>query len=163
MNKKLLLIVSILFALLCSTLVLVFWDPIIDWLPIDQSGWKEMKKTGQILYLDEDGDPIPGWLEVDSNIYYFDPDTFAMQTGWVELPDGRYYLGSDGIRRTGWQTIDGKRYYLGDNGAMFSGWLEQEEGFLYLNENGNPQSGWVELEDGKYYLNEDSIRQTGWL
>ena len=163
MNKKLLIIVSILFALLCSTLVLVFWDPIIDWLPIDQSGWKEMKKTGQILYLDEDGDPIPGWLEVDSNIYYFDPDTFAMQTGWVELPDGRYYLGSDGIRRTGWQTIDGKRYYLGDNGAMFTGWLEQEDGFLYLNENGNPQSGWVELEDGKYYLNEDSIRQTGWL
>ena len=49
MNKKLLIIVSILFALLCSTLVLVFWDPIIDWLPIDQSGWKEMKKTGQIL------------------------------------------------------------------------------------------------------------------
>jgi len=163
MNKKLVLIVSLLFAILCSTLVIVFWDPIIDWLPIDQSGWKEMRKTGEIRYLDEDGDPISGWLEVESNIYYFDPESFAMQTDWVDLPDGRYYLGSDGIRRTGWQTIDGKRYYLSDNGAMFTGWLEQEEGFLYLNENGNPQSGWVELEEGTYYLDENSIRQTGWL
>ena len=161
-NKKIILIVSILVTLLISTLTVVFWDPIIDWLPIDQSGWKTLK-TGEIRYLDEDGDPIPGWLEVEGNTYYFDQTTFAMQTGWVDLQDGRYYLGNDGIRRTGWQTIDGNRYYLGDTGAMFTGWLETAEGFLYLNEKGNPQSGWVELEDGKYYLDENSIRQTGWL
>ena len=68
MNKKLIVIISLLFALLCGMLVFVFWDPIIDWLPIDQSGWEEMK-TGGICYLDEDGDPIPGWLEIESNIY----------------------------------------------------------------------------------------------
>ena len=163
MTKKLTLILCLILALLGSTLIIVFWDPIIDWLPIDQSGWKEMRKTGYLCYLDEDGDPIPGWLEIEGNTYYFDPETFDMQTGWVDLSDGRYYLGDDGIRRTGWQTIDGKRYYLSDNGAMYTGWLEQEDGFLYLNENGNPQSGWLELEEGKYYLDENSIRQTGWL
>ena len=162
MSKKLIIILCIVFVLLSSTLIAVFWDPIIDWLPIDQSGWKEMK-TGGICYLDEDGDPIPGWLEIEGNIYYFDDTTFAMQTGWVDLQDGRYYLGNDGVRRTDWQTIDGKRYYLGDNGAMYTGWLETDEGLLYLNENGNPQSGWLELEEGKYYLDENSIRQTGWL
>ena len=81
MNKKLVLIVSLLFAILCSSLVIVFWDPIIDWLPIDQSGWKEVRKTGEIHYLDEDGDPIPGWLEIESKMYYFDLETCAMQTG----------------------------------------------------------------------------------
>lgn len=161
-NKKLILLISLLFALLCSSLVFVFWDPIIDWLPIDQSGWKEMK-TGGICYLDEDGDPIPGWLEIESNIYYFDPQSYAMQTGWIQLEEERFYLGADGIRRTGWQTIDGKRYYLNENGIMQTGWLEQKEGLLYLNENGNPQSGWLELEEGTYYLDENSIRQTGWL
>ena len=161
-SKKLILLISLLFTLLCGMLVFIFWDPIIDWLPIDQSGWKEMK-TGGICYLDEDGDPIPGWLEIESNTYYFDPQSYAMQTGWIELSGERFYLGTDGIRRTGWQTIDGKRYYLNENGVMITGWLEQPEGFLYLNENGNPQSGWLELEEGKYYLNENSIRQYGWL
>lgn len=163
MKKKLILIISLLFVILCAALVIVFWDPIIDWLPIDQSGWKEVRKTGEIRYLDEDGDPYSGWAEVESNTYYFDPESFALQTGWLELEDGRYYLGDDGIRRTGWQTIDGKKYYLGDTGAMFTGWLELEEGFLYLNPDGNPQSGWLELEEGTYYLDTNSIRQTGWL
>ena len=162
MNKKLIVIISLLFALLCGMLVFFFWDPIIDWLPIDQSGWEEMK-TGGICYLDEDGDPLPGWLEIESNIYYFDPQSYAMQTGWLQLEDERFYLGNDGIRRTGWQTIDGKRYYLDENGIMFTGWLQQEEGLLYLNENGNPQTGWLELEEGTYYLDENSIRQYGWL
>ncbi|MBR4290252.1 MAG: D-alanyl-D-alanine carboxypeptidase family protein [Oscillospiraceae bacterium] len=160
--KKRIVILVVCFVLLCAALIAVFWDPIIDWLPIDQSKWKTMK-TGQIRYLDEDGDPVSGWYEVESNIYYFDPASFAMQTGWVDLSDGRYYLGSDGIRRTGWQTIDGKRFYLDENGAMFTGWLETDEGMLYLNAQGNPQSGWVELEEGTYYLDENSIRQSGWL
>ena len=129
-KKKLILIISLLFAVVLAALVIIFWDPIIDWLPIDQSGWKEVRKTGEIRYLNEDGDPYSGWTEIESNVYYFDPESFALQTGWLELEDGRYYLGDDGIRRTGWQTINGKKYYLSDTGAMFTGWLEMEEGFL---------------------------------
>lgn len=162
MTKKLALITCLLFVILSSMLVYVYWDPIIDWLPIDQSGWKELK-TGGICYLDEDGDPIPGWLEIESQLYYFDSETGLLQNGWIDLEDGRYYLGDDGIRRTGWQTVSGKRYFLGDDGIMRTGWLEQDGAFLYLNEAGNPTSGWLELEEGTYYLDENSIRQTGWL
>ena len=162
MKKKIILLSSLFLLLVGGLLVGIFWDPIIDWLPIDQSGWEVLENGGQ-CYLDEDGDPISGWQELDSKIYYFDPDSYAMQIRWLELEDGRYYLGDDGVRRTGWQTIEGKRYYLGDDGAMHTGWLEQEEGMLYLNEQGNPHTGWLELEEGTYYLNEDSIRQYGWL
>ena len=162
MKKKIILLVSLLLLAVGGTLVGIFWDPIIDWLPIDQSGWEVLDNGGQ-CYLDEDGDPITGWQELEGNIYYFDPESFAMQIRWIELEDGRYYLGEDGIRRTGWQTIQDKRYYLGDDGAMVTGWLEQESGMMYLNEQGNPHTGWLELEDGKYYLNENSIRQYGWL
>ena len=147
MKKKVTLLIVCL-VLLCAGLITVFWDPIIDWLPIDQSRWKTMK-SGEIRWLDEDGDPVSGWYEVESNIYYFDPVSFAKQTGWIDLNDGRYYLGDDGIRQTGWQTVTGKRYYLGDDGVMFTGWLETAAGMLYLDENGNPQSGWIESEDGK--------------
>mgnify|MGYP002514216984 CR=1 FL=1 len=89
MKKKIVLLVMLLLLVVGGTLVGIYWDPIIDWLPIDQSGWEEMK-TGGICYLDEDGDPIPGWLEIESNIYYFDPQSYAMQTGWLQLEDERF-------------------------------------------------------------------------
>ena len=161
MKKKLILLIC-LSLLLLAGLLAIFWDPLIDWLPVDQSKWYT-NKNGDTYYLDEDGDPIFGWHEIESRVYYFDMDSCVLRTGWVDLPGGRYYLGDDGVRRTDWQTIDGKRYYLGENGAMVTGWLETAEGLLYLNEQGNPSSGWVQTKDGTYYLNENSIRQTGWL
>ncbi len=162
MNKKIVLLVSLIALLICGTLVGIFWDPIIDWLPIDQSGW-DVLDNGGYCYLDEDGDPITGWQTLDGNTYYFDPDSYAMQIRWLELENRRYYLGDDGIRWTGWQTIGGKRYYLGNDGAMHTGWLDQLEGTMYLNEKGNPHTGWLELEDGTYYLNEAGFMYTGWL
>ena len=145
MKKKIVLLVMLLLLVVGGALVGIYWDPIIDWLPIDQSGWDVLDNGGQ-CYLDEDGDPITGWQELDGNIYYFDPDSFAMQIRWVALEDGRYYLGDDGVRRTGWQTINDKRYYLGESGAMVTGWLEQPSGMLYLNSHGNPHTGWLELD-----------------
>ena len=162
MNKKIILLVVLAFLAVGGTLIGVFWDPILDWLPIDQSGW-DVLENGDRCYLDEDGDPVSGWQELDGNTYYFDPETYAMQIQWLELNDGRYYLGDDGIKRTGWQTILGCRYYLGQTGAMHTGWLEQDGGRMYLNENGNPHSGWLQLEDGTYFLNEQCFMHTGWL
>ena len=162
MKKKIILLVLLVLLAVGGTLVGVFWDPIIDWLTIDQSGWDVLDNGGQ-CYLDEDGDPISGWQELEGNIYYFDPESFAMQIRWVNLEDGRYYLGDDGVRRIGWQTIDGQRYYLGDEGIMHTGWLEQDAGMMYLNDHGNPHAGWLELEDGTYYLDENYLRQYGWL
>ena len=60
----------------------LFWDPIIDALPIDQSGWS-MNESGRV-YLDEDGDPIVGWLNIDGKRYYFDAPGGAMHIGWLE-------------------------------------------------------------------------------
>lgn len=162
MKKKIILLCCLSLLLVCSALVGIFWDPIIDWLPIDQSGWDTLK-DGRFCYLNEDGDPITGWQELDSETYYFDPATGAMQIRWLNVDDGRYYLGYDGVRRTGWQTIGGKTYYLGDEGAMHTGWLDQDEGRMYLNSKGNPHAGWLELEDGTYYLDENYFMQTGWL
>ena len=162
MKKKIILLVCLGLLLIGGVLVGIFWDPIIDWLPIDQSGWDVLDNGGQ-CYLDEDGDPITGWQELDSKIYYFDPESYAMQIRWLELEDGRYYLGDDGVRQTGWQTINDARYYLGENGAMHTGWLDQDEGRMYLNDKGNPHSGWLKLADGTYYLDENYFMHTGWL
>ena len=162
MKKKIIALISLALLLIAILLGCIFWDPIIDWLPIDQSGWDVLDNGGR-CYLDEDGDPLTGWQELDSNIYYFDPETYAMQIRWLELEDGRYYLGNDGVRQTGWQEILGVRYYLGEDGAMHTGWLQQDAGMMYLNEHGNPHYGWLKLADHTYYLDESGIMHTGWL
>lgn len=181
MKKKMTLLVFLIILLIGSVLLSIYWDPVIDWLPIDQSGWDVLENGGQ-YYQDEDGDPITGWQELDSKMYYFDPDTYAMQIRWLDLEDGRYYLsdtgvkqtgwqtikgeryylGEDGIMQTGWQTIDGTQYYLGEDGAMHTGWLELDGIRYYLDEDGTLHSGWLEMEEGRYYLGQDGIPLTGW-
>ena len=182
MKKKIILLVFLVLLLAAAIMTYIYWDPIIDWLPIEQGGWNVTENRG-ICYLDEDGDPLTGWQTVDSEVYYFDPATSAMQirwqtidgsryyfsddgvrcTGWQTIGGDRYYLGSDGIMTTGWQTIDGSRYYMGEDGAMVTGWLEDAGIRYYLDDTGILHTGWLEMAEGKYYLNENGNPHTGWL
>ena len=69
MKKKIILLVALVFLLIGFVLVGIYWNPIIDWLPIDQSGWDVLDNGGQ-CYLDE-------------GRYYLGDDG-AMHTGWLE-------------------------------------------------------------------------------
>ena len=162
MKKKIILLVALVFLLIGFVLVGIYWNPIIDWLPIDQSGWDVLDNGGK-CYLDEDGDPITGWQELDSNTYYFDPESCAMQIRWLELDGHRYYLGDDGVRCSGWQNVSGERYYLDEYGIMLTGWLELGGVRYYLDETGAMQTGWLELDGVRYYLDEDGTLHSGWL
>lgn len=182
MKKKIVLLIFLSVLLVGGVMAGLYWDPIIDRLPIDQSGWDVTENRGR-CYLDEDGDPITGWQVVDSDVYYFEPVSGQMQIRWQDIGGSRYYLGNDGIRRTGWQdvggsryylgadgvmvtgwqTIDGRQYYMGEDGAMVTGWLELDGVRCYLGEDGTPHSGWLEQSEGSYYLGENGIPHTGWL
>ncbi|MBP0972447.1 MAG: hypothetical protein J5851_00915, partial [Oscillospiraceae bacterium] len=76
------------------------------------------KAEGKLCFFDEDGVQQTGWQTVNESLRYFDPETGAMQTGWVDTEQGRGYLGDDGIARTGWQDIGEKRYYFSESGIM---------------------------------------------
>lgn len=146
---------------LIALLLYIFREPLIDWLPIDQSGW-DVLDSGEICYLDKDGDPVAGWQTIDGSTYYFDPGTGAQRTGWLELDGCRYFLGSDGVPVTGWQIIDGNLFCLDDDGSMVTGWVEEDGKRTYLNEHGNPHTGWLEQPEGRYYLDADGMPTTGW-
>lgn len=182
MKKKIVLLIFLTLLLAAVTAVGLYWDPFIDWLPIDQSGWNVTENRGR-CYLDEDGDPLTGWHTVDSDVYYFEPQSGMMlirwqtidggnyylgdegirRTGWQTIDGSRYYLGTDGKMTTGWQTIDGERYYMGDDGVLHTGWLEADGVRYYLDEDGTLHQGWLEQSEGTYYLNENGIPSTGWL
>lgn len=132
--------IPILAVVLVVGLVILFWNPILDALPVDQSRWKE--SGGKTYYYDEKGDLV---------------------TGWLELEGSRYHLGSDGAMATGWAEIGGSRYWFGANGAMHTGWLEQEGNTYYMNPDGTLATGWVEADGSRYYFDTDGTRHTGWL
>ena len=177
MKKHIRVLVPVL-ALLVT--LFIFRDPIIDFLPIDQSRWVE--RDGNKYLLDEDGDPRIGWFSAAEGRFYFREDG-VMHTGWHEEESGRYYLGSDGVMRTGWQEVDGaeryfdeqgrlasglleqggKRYYRDENGTPTEGWQQVGEKICYVTLEGTIPSGWLELDGQKYYLGDRGFRYTGWL
>ena len=109
MNKKIILLVVLAFLAVGGTLIGVFWDPILDWLPIDQSGWDVLENGGR-CYLDEDGDPVSGWQELDGKRFYFSGDG-TLDTGFWDIGGKRYYLESNGVMYTGWLDYEGRRRY----------------------------------------------------
>lgn len=161
MKKGLLitLIVILILGLLAAA-VFLFRDTLLDVLPIDRSGWHE--ENGIVRYLDTDGNPVSGIQQIQGKTYYFDPDTGARSTGWVDLPEGRSYFDLDGVRVTGWVDVDGGRCYIGSDGYTFSGWCRLEDA-LYFLEDGMALTGWQEIKGERYHFGTDGAMSTGWL
>ena len=176
--KKTLIILLVLALLAVG--IWYFWEPILDLLPIDQSGWEE--KGGSMYYLNEKGDPLTGWQQLEGRTFYF-AENGTLQTGWLEDGGHRYYLDASGSPVTGWQTIQGIRHRFNEEGHLTQGFLEEEGKRYHLDENGTPQagifteggtayfvmdngsilSGWLTITEGTYYLDENGAIRTGWV
>ena len=168
-------------ALLIAFMLFLFRESIVDLLPIDQSGWKI---TGEgTLYLNEKGDPVHGWQDIDGARYFFHPDAGMMHTGWLNEGSHRFYLNANGNMHTGWLELDGNRYYLDAQGRLQQGALVLDGCQYYLNDAGIPQegifpvgeelqyftvdgqclTGWITIADRQYYLTEQAQLHRGWL
>ena len=157
-----------------------FREPVLDALPIDQSGWTE--KDGNRMYLNERGDPLTGWQQLEGRTCYFSPEGIQ-HTGWLDEAGERYYFDKTGSLVTGWEIIAGNRHRFDDQGKLLHGFLEEDGKRFYLDENGSPESGfisdgettyllmdsgtiysgWIQFAEGTYYLNENGAVHTGWL
>ena len=156
--KKLTIILAVVLALLI--VVFCFWDPIIDFLPIDQSRWVE--RDGGRYLLDEDGDPRTGWVETEDGRFYLGHDG-VMRTGWLEEGGNRYYLDATGRMHTGWLEENGARFWFGENGVLGTGLLEEDGKVYYLDDSGSPVSGFYPVEGTLCYMDSTGIVNTGWL
>ena len=128
----------------------------------DGSGWITAA-DGSRQYLNYYKVPLTHWQELDGKRYYFDPETCAMATGWLETEEGTFCLSSTGVMRTGWVNMDGKRYYLGQDGKLQTGWVDTPQGRCYADDTGAMVTGWLDLDEKRYYLAKDGTLQTGWL
>ena len=156
-TKLIILAVSLLILLLAAMLCVEYF--VLQSPVFDRSGWYTAE-NGAVQYRDYYANPLTGWVTIENEKYYFDPDG-AMHTGWLEEGGKRYFLNGEGTLHTGWLEEDGQRCYL-LAGVLQSGWLEQPEGTYLLDKEGQPLTGWVEQDGLRYYLNEQGIRNDCW-
>ena len=159
--KKVQIILIVLSIVLVLLLTAIFWNPILDFLPIDQSGWKT--KGDRLFFLNEDGDPLTGWQELDGNRYYFDPQSGALHTGWLVIPEGTYYLNEEGIMQRGWLTLENSRRFFLPDGRLATGLFEADQASYFADHSGVLQTGWQEADGIRRYFSSDGVMQTGWL
>lgn len=80
-----------------------------DWFH-DGTGW---------MYINPDWTVVTGrWFESNGKFYHFDTNGY-MQTGWLPLNSGTYYLGSDGVMLANTtQMIDGDSWTFAADGKL---------------------------------------------
>lgn len=73
---------------------------------------------GKWYYLDEDGDKVTGFQEIDGETYYFGKDG-VMKTGWIYSGDDKYYYKKDGsMAKDCTLKINGKSYKFDKDGKL---------------------------------------------
>ena len=116
-------------------------------------GWQEV--DGKKYYIAEDGYAVHGFYTIDGVTYFFGMTKGALLTGWQELPEGRFYLYEDGSVKQGWQEIEGKTYYV-ENNYLVRGFKEIEgKTYFFGITKGALLTGWQTLEGNTFYLNSD--------
>ncbi|MBR1528655.1 MAG: hypothetical protein IJ642_05065 [Oscillospiraceae bacterium] len=97
------------------------WKP--DYSGIDNWTDEDWQKYYAYMGWNSDGEPVSSTDTAKTEtkyFYYFSPSDFTMQTGWLTLPEGKYYLNEDGTRLTGSLEYNGNRYGFDENGLMIT-------------------------------------------
>jgi len=125
-------------------------------------------------YVDENGQPVVGWREIDDNMYYFSPENGTAYTDWKEIDLKTYYfdkttyamaketwvndsyLDADGVMvKDAWVGA----YYIGYNGKKTGetrepGLFTEDNKTYLLDENFELLTGWQTVDEKTYYFNE---------
>ena len=148
------------------------------------TGWA--LADGSWYYASGSGALASGWLADSGCRYYLDEETYAMQTGLIELDGVEYYFddASGAMASNRWVVDgDGQAFYAGSSGAILCKGVQSADGIIVTGEDGLPFAGWIELDGNRflfsdeglmltgwqeldgtwYYLNDQGIMQTGWL
>lgn len=127
-------------------------------------GWKT--EDGTTYYINPDGKRAYGWLQIDSDWYYFDVATGALQTGFRYIDEKAYDLGTTGARKHDqWVQYRGDWYYLNANGAgVVKCWRLKDGKYVYLGADGKMQtSRWIQDYGNWYYVKADGTRyESSW-
>lgn len=124
---------------------------------------------GAYYYLNEDGTPKTGIIEINGKKYYFsnqDGGKRSIATGWQLLDGNLLYFNSlseiANSRHNGWLEKFDNWYYF-QNGTMKTGWVLSKNLWYYLDPaTGIMETGWFKVKDTTYYANASGTMLSGW-
>lgn len=119
------------------------------------AGWK---------YLNDEG-AVTGFAKIDGAIYYLDPSTTIMKTGWLQQGNDWYYFTNSGAMKTKWVKLKGTWYYLDptQNGKMLTGLQKIGNETYFLASSGAMKTGWNPEEGTWRYYKASGAMATSWL
>lgn len=106
--------------------------------------------------------PLFGWQQLEGKTYYYDPATGEKCTGWLELPEGKYFLDSNGNPTVGLFPCPQGSYYFDEDGKMVTGWADTPDGKRYFAEDGTMTVGFLELDGKRYCFDQGGVMCIGW-
>ncbi|MEY8562512.1 N-acetylmuramoyl-L-alanine amidase family protein [Eggerthellaceae bacterium 3-80] len=117
---------------------------------------------GDLFYFDPNtGHLVTGWQTIDGKRYYFSTITGATAKGLVTISGSTYYFGSSShVMATGWQTIGGKRYYFSTKNGKSASGLVSIGGYRYYfgAKSHAAATGWQKLNGSWYYFSSKTNR-----
>lgn len=113
-----------------------------------QTGWLELDEG--TYQLDDEGYPMTGWIEHEGLRYYFE-ESGLLNTNWRDTADGLTYE-IDGKRHTGWLDLPEGKFYFNADGLIHTGWVTDETGRFYVYGDGTYATGFVEIDGVERYF-----------
>ena len=124
---------------------------------------------------DSEGNPWgrykDGWIHLGYTNY--DPNTFNLVIGWVQVGEKWYFYDGNGVMQTGWKKINEKWYFFENNGVMaVNAWKKDSKGWCYLGDNGAMiTNNWAQDSKGLCYIGADGycltntwiLHSKGWI
>lgn len=96
-----------------------------------EPGWN--KKEDTIFYIDENGNKVKGFYDIEDETYFFDDSGAMMQNSWITVQDKRYYAQGGGAIVKGWLKVENDQYYVSENdGHMITDWVKVQGNWYFF-------------------------------
>ena len=130
-----------------------------------QVGWLDLDGAKYYIQPMPDGTRVSGLKKIDNYIFYFDPESGKMQTGFVNMDGGTRYFSELGRLQADWMDIDGAKYYIDPKTYFVSYGLKKiGDGYYYFDpQTGKMVTGSVTMENGVRFFGTDGKLYAGWM
>lgn len=112
------------------------------------NGWLELQDGTYLL--DDRGNPRTGWVVVEGLRYYLYEDG-TLNSNWQDTPQGLTYL-KEGQRHTGWLEVPEGKFFFDKDGYSVTKWIIDNNRRCYLYEDGTLATGFVEIDGVERYF-----------
>lgn len=117
-----------------------------------QPGW--IKKDGVVSYIDQKGNKITGFYNIEDEHYFFDKSGALIKNDWIIVQDKRYYAQDEGIIVKGWLLLENNKYYMSEeDGHMITEWTKIGNNWYFFDPITGKmwQNQWAPGDKGNWY------------